>query len=437
MFISYAQNCEDIVLWRALRHIEQGTYVDVGAADPAEYSVTKAFYDRGWSGINVEPAPEFVEKLNADRPRDTTFALCAGDVEGPITLHYVPGTGLSTLTDDHLEVIAEKQFDVVDIQTEVKRLDTLLADAGFAGREIHFLKVDVEGAEESVLRSIDLATWRPWVIVVEATQALTTAQNHGTWDPILTKAGYTFCLFDGLNRFYAADEHSELVPAMSYPAGVFDQPYTVGTGQNELAARAEAVIAERDELAASYAKLQAEHELGIQGYVKLTAELDASLTGYERLQAELQSSLDGYSSLQVELASALTSYDELHSKFDESIRAFHTVESAYQESVDGYARLTAEYQRTIDSYHALETELRSTLEGYARLHGQYDDVLAVNEQARSAHAALVAEHQVAHEQAADLESQLNAARSELASIKGSKVWKLSEPVRHIAQKRSR
>ena len=35
-FISYAQNYEDVILWRALRDVEQGFYVDVGAADPEE-----------------------------------------------------------------------------------------------------------------------------------------------------------------------------------------------------------------------------------------------------------------------------------------------------------------------------------------------------------------------------------------------------------------
>ena len=54
-FVSYAQNFEDVMLWRALRHVESGFYIDVGAAHPDDYSVTRAFYDRGWSGINVEP----------------------------------------------------------------------------------------------------------------------------------------------------------------------------------------------------------------------------------------------------------------------------------------------------------------------------------------------------------------------------------------------
>lgn len=54
-FISYAQNYEDVMLHRALKGVEKGFYIDVGANDPVQYSVTKAFYERGWRGINIEP----------------------------------------------------------------------------------------------------------------------------------------------------------------------------------------------------------------------------------------------------------------------------------------------------------------------------------------------------------------------------------------------
>ena len=58
-FISYAQNYEDVMLWRALQHIENGFYIDVGAAWPDVDSVTKAFYDKGWRGINKSTNTNF------------------------------------------------------------------------------------------------------------------------------------------------------------------------------------------------------------------------------------------------------------------------------------------------------------------------------------------------------------------------------------------
>ena len=44
-FTSYAQNFEDVLLWRALRGIKNGFYIDIGAYAPDDDSVTRAFYD--------------------------------------------------------------------------------------------------------------------------------------------------------------------------------------------------------------------------------------------------------------------------------------------------------------------------------------------------------------------------------------------------------
>ncbi len=68
-FTSFPQNGEDVLLWRALRDIEDGFYVDVGVADPTEFSITCGFYDRDWHGINCEPAGHCARELLVQRPR--------------------------------------------------------------------------------------------------------------------------------------------------------------------------------------------------------------------------------------------------------------------------------------------------------------------------------------------------------------------------------
>ena len=83
-FISYAQNFEDVMLHRALRDVKKGFYIDVGANDPVVDSVTKAFYDSGWRGINIEPVKEFYEKLQQDRPDDINLQLAARASKGNV-----------------------------------------------------------------------------------------------------------------------------------------------------------------------------------------------------------------------------------------------------------------------------------------------------------------------------------------------------------------
>lgn len=223
-FTSFAQNGEDVVLWRALGHVTNGRYIDVGANDPTLNSVSRAFYDRGWAGIAVEPDPDYVLRYRTARPRDTVVEAAASDAGRPdAVLHRIQGTGLSTLVDDVRAFHESVGLTTAEIPVKARSLDEIIEAAGLAGEDIHFLSVDTEGSEASVLRSIDLTKYRPWVIVVEATAPNTTVRTHAEWEPILLDAGYVFCLFDGLSRYYVAAEHESLRSKLDYPACVFDE----------------------------------------------------------------------------------------------------------------------------------------------------------------------------------------------------------------------
>ena len=95
-FVSYAQNFEDVILWRALKEVQEGFYIDVGANDPDVDSVTKAFYEKGWRGINIEPIQEWFVRLEAQRPRDINLPIAGGSASGELIIHELEGTGLST-----------------------------------------------------------------------------------------------------------------------------------------------------------------------------------------------------------------------------------------------------------------------------------------------------------------------------------------------------
>jgi FkbM family methyltransferase len=222
--VSYAQNREDVVLWRALGHIPDGRYVEVGANHPREDSVSFTFYQHGWSGLTVEPVQQFADLHRALRPRDVLVqAAITNDDVASVTLHSIPDTGLSTLVDSVSDQHAGAGIQHVDITVPAARLDVLLEDNGWDGRQIHFLLIDVEGAERSVLESVDLARWAPWVLVIEATAPNSTAPTHQEWEHLVVAAGYEFCLFDGLSRFYVHPAHAEELRAvLSYPACILD-----------------------------------------------------------------------------------------------------------------------------------------------------------------------------------------------------------------------
>ena len=135
-FVSYGQNGEDVVLMRALGHLSTGRYVEVGANDPTIYSITRGFYDRGWSGITIEPMHDFAERHRSERPRDILIeAAISADPSGSVVLHQIAETGLSTLIDSVGEVHRESGWSVTDVTVPARRLDDVLGLAGWVRNE--------------------------------------------------------------------------------------------------------------------------------------------------------------------------------------------------------------------------------------------------------------------------------------------------------------
>ena len=218
--ISYAQTREDVLLWRALHTVHRGFYVDIGAHDPTDLSVTRAFYDLGWRGINVEPNPYYAEKLRNERPRDVTLEVALGHSPGTAAFYEFGDTGLSTLVKEIADEHMAAGFTATQRRVPITTLAAVLDDLG--DQEVHFLKIDVEGYERQVLRGADFAKVRPWIVLIEAVRPMTSIPSFMAWEPILLEAGYEFVYFDGLNRFYVAEEHHDLGRYFSAPVSICD-----------------------------------------------------------------------------------------------------------------------------------------------------------------------------------------------------------------------
>jgi FkbM family methyltransferase len=223
MLISYAQNSEDLMLWRAFGYLRHGFYIDVGAGDPEEISVTRLFYERGWHGINVEPQEAHFARLSALRTRDINLRIGLSDSNSQHEFFLIKDNAdLATFREDigEMHKAAGHQVEKTRIRT------TTLADVCHqyaADTDIHFLKIDVEGTEGAVLAGADFSRFRPWIIVVEATVPNSTVESFSDWEPLLLQHNYRFAWFDGLNRFYIAREHCAVLHRhFRAPPNVFD-----------------------------------------------------------------------------------------------------------------------------------------------------------------------------------------------------------------------
>ena len=220
LMISYAQNFEDVMLRRALQGVVRGTYIDVGANDSKNDSVTKWFYDSGWSGINIEPHDECFADLQRERPRDDNLKIAIADVEGEAQFCFVHESGLSSLDLGAASIAAKHGLQSQLGAVVVRTLDSVLAEHPLP--EIHFLKVDVEGSEAKVIASIDLSRHRPWIILVEATEPVSTAPTWQCFESLIVERGYQRVHFDGLNTWYVRDESIALAEHFRLPPNVFD-----------------------------------------------------------------------------------------------------------------------------------------------------------------------------------------------------------------------
>jgi FkbM family methyltransferase len=247
-FISYAQNYEDVMLWRALKHVEKGFYIDVGAAWPETDSVTKAFYDYGWSGINIEPNEALFQRLSLERGRDINIQVAISDRDGKATINLISDTGLSTVSEDIANKHSQQGWTVHQATVSTTTLENIWSVYVPKGQDVHFLKVDVEGLEEDVLRSNNWSFFRPWIVVVEATFPLSPTERYSGWEPILLVENYTFAYADGLNRFYVAQEHIDLLAAFKYPPNIFDNfiNHNQSQAQEELQVMRQKLKRERD-----------------------------------------------------------------------------------------------------------------------------------------------------------------------------------------------
>ena len=219
-FVSFSQNFEDVMLWRALNKVENGFYIDVGAHDPVFGSVTKAFYDRGWRGINIEPTPGPFALLQSARQRDVNLQVGAGSCETEVALYDVYPSGLATMCAEVANEYKNAGHEVVLRRVSIRTLESICRE--HVKGEIHFLKIDVEGYEREVLLGSNFSMFRPWVLVIEATHPNSPRVTHGEWEDIVFSAGYEFVYFDGLNRFYVAKEHEELAAHFKVPPNFFD-----------------------------------------------------------------------------------------------------------------------------------------------------------------------------------------------------------------------
>lgn len=208
----HSQYYEDYILSLIFSDVQKGIYIDVGAHHPDKESVTKYFYLLGWNGINIDPLKGSKDLFERARPHDINLEVGASNETKVLLFHQVQKTGLSSFSDENLTRFEQYGFNNLTYEAKVRPLNSILKE--YPQHSIDFIKIDVEGYEREVLEGIDLVKHRPKVFVIEATVPYTLLPSHERFEDILLQNHYLFVLFDGLNRYYLAKEHDDLLDNM-------------------------------------------------------------------------------------------------------------------------------------------------------------------------------------------------------------------------------
>jgi FkbM family methyltransferase len=147
-------------VWQYFNCSPNGFFVDVGANHPTKGNQTWYLEQQGWTGLLIEPHPEYAAMLRAQRPRSRTFQVCVGSPRQVGTVDFYLGGRRSSPNPD-VDVAEEGQRLKIPLTT----LDAVLKEASVT--RIDFLSLDVEEMELDALDGLDLHQWSPQLILIE------------------------------------------------------------------------------------------------------------------------------------------------------------------------------------------------------------------------------------------------------------------------------
>lgn len=162
------QEGENIILERIFAKKTKGFYVDVGAHHPVRFSNTLNLYQRGWSGINIEPNTEVTKVFKKMRPKDINLCIAVSSMKNKCNYYKFKEPALNT-TDINIVKMREKQGYkcIKKIIVPTQTLNQVFSKFCKKTSSIDLLKIDVEGKELDVLKSNNWIKFVPKVIICE------------------------------------------------------------------------------------------------------------------------------------------------------------------------------------------------------------------------------------------------------------------------------
>ena len=168
--ISYAQCGEDLIvdfIFQALKTPVQ-SYLDLGAHHPTYLSNTFYFYQKGCSGVCVEPDPALCRNLKKARKRDICLNVGVGVNGADKAKFYLMSTKtLSTFSQAEAERYVSYGHQKIQnvIELPLVSIHDLLKENFKLSP--NFVSLDVEGLDLDIVKNFPFSHVRPEVFCIE------------------------------------------------------------------------------------------------------------------------------------------------------------------------------------------------------------------------------------------------------------------------------
>ncbi len=168
--VSYAQCGEDLIVdfvARAL-NLKSLTYLDIGTNHPRAINNTYFFYQKGCSGVCIEPDPGLCKKIKRSRPRDTVYNAGIGiDDRTYAEFYLMTESTLNTFSRPEAERFSTFGHQKIEsiLQVPLLKINKVIQD--HFGTCPHFISIDTEGWDLDILRTLNFQEYRPVIFCIE------------------------------------------------------------------------------------------------------------------------------------------------------------------------------------------------------------------------------------------------------------------------------
>lgn len=209
----HGQHGEDCILYELFEGKQDGFFIEAGAFNGVDFSVSFAFERLGWNGLLVEALPQRAIECQQHRPHSRVVHAALGPPNAPPTATFTAmgdfyGGMLSRRKDMSVAPVPIAGVPNQDISVPLVTLDALLESHS---GPIDFVALDLEGGETDALKGFTLSRFRPRVLMIEDNGL---GQNSPLVGYMSTQP-YTLVGWNEINAIYIRSDDSALLERYS------------------------------------------------------------------------------------------------------------------------------------------------------------------------------------------------------------------------------